>query len=253
MEGSRAVCLVNSASPLWARGAHLRARPDFSLNSQRRLIVYEPRCNPTPLACFFRQLLWCGLNYFVAESNLMVLLTCMEVQPPTLKPKRTPPSPESCRTWHPCFIRHFMFTFKNCDRWKAAIMRHPSLKARLDTTIQPGQGTLLALPKLLAINLRLTSSEDSTSRSQPIQTHHTSYHLCEMPLVVPGITGGSDKNDWMTKLMGKKLTDSTSDHSSFSKKELPANHRVVEGDSMMTMDHNPDRLVSLRSRRGPVR
>jgi hypothetical protein len=38
-----------------------------------------------------------------------------------------------------------------------------------------------------------------------------------MPLVVPGITsaGGGDKqqNDWMSKLMGKKLTDSTSDHS----------------------------------------
>ena len=64
-----------------------------------------------------------------------------------------------------------------------------------------------------------------------------------MPLVVPGITGGAKNNDWMTKLMGKKLTDSTSDHSSFSKKELPTNHRVVEGDSMMTMDHNPDRFV----------
>jgi len=64
-----------------------------------------------------------------------------------------------------------------------------------------------------------------------------------MPLVVPGLSGGADKNsDWMNKLMGKKLTDSNTDHSSFSKKELPANHRVVEGDSMMTMDHNPDRL-----------
>lgn len=37
-----------------------------------------------------------------------------------------------------------------------------------------------------------------------------------MPLVVPGITstgGGEDRqNDWMSKLMGKKLTDSASDH-----------------------------------------
>jgi len=75
-----------------------------------------------------------------------------------------------------------------------------------------------------------------------------------MPLVVPGITGGPDKNsDWMTKLMGKKLTDSTSDHSSFSKKELPANHRVVEGDSMMTMDHNPDRLNVHVDKDGTIR
>ena len=66
-----------------------------------------------------------------------------------------------------------------------------------------------------------------------------------MPLVVPGLSGGADKNgDWMNKLMGKKLTDSKTDHGSFSKKELPANHRVVEGDSMMTMDHNPDRSVT---------
>ena len=63
-----------------------------------------------------------------------------------------------------------------------------------------------------------------------------------MPLIVPGITGGADQtSDWMTKLMGKKLTDSTSDHASVSKKDLPANYRVIEGDSMMTMDHNPDR------------
>lgn len=63
-----------------------------------------------------------------------------------------------------------------------------------------------------------------------------------MPLVIPGLSGGADKNsEWMNKLMGKKLTDSKSDHGSFSKKELPSNHRVVEGDSMMTMDHNPDR------------
>lgn len=91
-----------------------------------------------------------------------------------------------------------------------------------------------------------------------------------MPLVVPGITstGGGDnlQNEWMSKLMGKKLTDSAGDHSvstiyfmlsaqflaqmgrsnshgeqSFSKKELPSNHRVVEGESMMSMDHKPDR------------
>lgn len=67
-----------------------------------------------------------------------------------------------------------------------------------------------------------------------------------MPLVIPGITstgaGDGQQNDWMSKLMGKKLTDSAGDHSSFSKKELPSNHRVVEPNGVMTMDYSPDRL-----------
>jgi len=67
-----------------------------------------------------------------------------------------------------------------------------------------------------------------------------------MPLVIPGITGSdpkkSNNSDWTTKLMGKTLTDSSSDHSSFAKKDLPANHRVVEAGGMVSMDHNPDRL-----------
>jgi hypothetical protein len=34
-----------------------------------------------------------------------------------------------------------------------------------------------------------------------------------MPLVVPGINSdmGSDKNEWLSKLAGKKISDSTSD------------------------------------------
>ena len=36
-----------------------------------------------------------------------------------------------------------------------------------------------------------------------------------MPLVVPGLMGGSDNNnqldEWMNKLMGKKLTEGSSD------------------------------------------
>lgn len=63
-----------------------------------------------------------------------------------------------------------------------------------------------------------------------------------MPLVIPGITNsGSSGDDWTTKLMGKTLGN---DHSetSFAKKDLPQNHRVVDSDGgMMTMDHNPDR------------
>jgi hypothetical protein len=33
----------------------------------------------------------------------------------------------------------------------------------------------------------------------------------------------------------------TSMAQTFAKKDLPQQHRVVKGDSMMTMDHNPDR------------
>lgn len=69
-----------------------------------------------------------------------------------------------------------------------------------------------------------------------------------MPLVVPGINSqdgkgsGSSTDSWMTKLMGKKLADSH-DETSFAKKDLPGNHRVVGEGEMMTMDHNPDRYA----------
>ena len=83
-----------------------------------------------------------------------------------------------------------------------------------------------------------------------------------MPLIVPGMMGaqgGDDKNSWMNKLVGKKIGESSdntvrimffsiyergiADHEqqTFAKKDLPQQHRVVKGDSMMTMDHNPDR------------
>ncbi|KIW67306.1 hypothetical protein PV04_06570 [Phialophora macrospora] len=63
-----------------------------------------------------------------------------------------------------------------------------------------------------------------------------------MPLVVPGITSSSGTDSWTTKLMGKTLGDKH-DETTFAKKDLPGNHRVVDSDGgMMTMDHNPDRL-----------
>ncbi|OAP60654.1 hypothetical protein AYL99_05656 [Fonsecaea erecta] len=67
-----------------------------------------------------------------------------------------------------------------------------------------------------------------------------------MPLVIPGInntgsSGSGNTEEWMTKLMGKRLGD-TSNETQFAKKDLPQNHRVVEDGGMMTMDHNPDRL-----------
>jgi len=68
-----------------------------------------------------------------------------------------------------------------------------------------------------------------------------------MPLVVPGINSQPSKTsntDWPTLLLGKKLTESHApSHDSFSKKDLPENHRVIEGDGgMATLDHRPDRL-----------
>ncbi|KAF2131784.1 hypothetical protein P153DRAFT_395091 [Dothidotthia symphoricarpi CBS 119687] len=64
-----------------------------------------------------------------------------------------------------------------------------------------------------------------------------------MPLVVPGLMSkdGSSGNDWMGKLMGKKLGDSHNE-TTFAKKDLPEVHRVLKPDSTMTMDHRPDRL-----------
>ncbi|KAH8693238.1 hypothetical protein BGW36DRAFT_399943 [Talaromyces proteolyticus] len=66
-----------------------------------------------------------------------------------------------------------------------------------------------------------------------------------MPLVVPGINSsltGNEKTDWVEKLLGKKLTDSTNDEISFAKTDLPSNHRVVKPNDMTTADYKPDRL-----------
>ncbi|KAK3047523.1 hypothetical protein LTR09_011027 [Extremus antarcticus] len=65
-----------------------------------------------------------------------------------------------------------------------------------------------------------------------------------MPLVVPGLTssGGDDKTSkWMSDLAGKKIGDS-SNETTFAKKDLPQDHRIVKEGDMMTMDHKPDRL-----------
>jgi hypothetical protein len=62
-----------------------------------------------------------------------------------------------------------------------------------------------------------------------------------MPLVVPGINSNDKTGEWMNKLMGKSLGDK-SNETTFAKKDLPQNHRVVDSEGgMMTMDHNPDR------------
>lgn len=66
-----------------------------------------------------------------------------------------------------------------------------------------------------------------------------------MPLVVPGINSkdsSSSSSDWQSKLLGKTL-GSSNNETSFAKQDLPKNHRVVEENSMLTMDHVADRYV----------
>ncbi|KAK3203928.1 hypothetical protein GRF29_106g1078331 [Pseudopithomyces chartarum] len=64
-----------------------------------------------------------------------------------------------------------------------------------------------------------------------------------MPLVVPGLQskGGDKIDEWTNKLMGKKIGDDH-DEVTFAKQDLPKEHRVLQPDSMSTMDHKPDRL-----------
>ncbi|KAJ5587775.1 uncharacterized protein N7459_003540 [Penicillium hispanicum] len=75
-----------------------------------------------------------------------------------------------------------------------------------------------------------------------------------MPLVVPGVTSSmGDKPDWLTKLMGKKISESDSNETSFAKKDLPQSHRVLKPDDKKTMDHQPDRLNVHVDKDGTVR
>ncbi|KAK4121581.1 hypothetical protein N657DRAFT_657641 [Parathielavia appendiculata] len=67
-----------------------------------------------------------------------------------------------------------------------------------------------------------------------------------MPLVVPGVTAdnmGDDKTqEWMNKLVGKKLSEEPSSETTFCKTELPQETRVIEPGMMVTKDFKPDRL-----------
>ncbi|CAF9924030.1 MAG: hypothetical protein GOMPHAMPRED_003524 [Gomphillus americanus] len=68
-----------------------------------------------------------------------------------------------------------------------------------------------------------------------------------MPLIIPGMQGNdastteNSTQQWLTKLAGKKLGEKH-DETTFAKDDLPKEHRVVSGDSMTTMDHNPQRM-----------
>ncbi|KAL8660526.1 MAG: hypothetical protein Q9168_008440, partial [Polycauliona sp. 1 TL-2023] len=76
-----------------------------------------------------------------------------------------------------------------------------------------------------------------------------------MPLIVPDLNpttnasssdnSAPDNNaqEWMIKLMGKKITDSATnseDNLSFSKQDLPKEHRIVEPGALLTRDFKPE-------------
>ncbi|KAF9876662.1 pua rna binding domain-containing protein [Colletotrichum karsti] len=66
-----------------------------------------------------------------------------------------------------------------------------------------------------------------------------------MPLVVPGINNITDEaktEEWSNKLVGKKLHDEESNETTFCKKDLPEQCRVIEPGMMVTKDFKPDRL-----------
>ncbi|KAL2817778.1 hypothetical protein BJX63DRAFT_429473 [Aspergillus granulosus] len=64
-----------------------------------------------------------------------------------------------------------------------------------------------------------------------------------MPLVVPGITtSGGKKDEWLNKLVGKKISESLSNETCFAKKDLPESHRIIRPGDFKTMDHRPERL-----------
>ncbi|RYO96856.1 hypothetical protein DL765_011429 [Monosporascus sp. GIB2] len=66
-----------------------------------------------------------------------------------------------------------------------------------------------------------------------------------MPLVVPGVTSnsGDDKTqEWMNKLVGKKLSDDDHTETTFCKRDLPEQCRVIQPRQVVTMDFRPERL-----------
>ena len=64
-----------------------------------------------------------------------------------------------------------------------------------------------------------------------------------MPLIPDTMnptTSGGGTQEWMSKLMGKKIGDNHSE-TSFAKKDLPSSHRVLGEGDFATMDHRPER------------
>ncbi|RDA87458.1 hypothetical protein CP532_2785 [Ophiocordyceps camponoti-leonardi (nom. inval.)] len=65
-----------------------------------------------------------------------------------------------------------------------------------------------------------------------------------MPLVVPGVTSvaANSTEEWQNKLVGKKLSETETNETEFCKKDLPKEHRIISPGTMVTKDHNENRL-----------
>ncbi|POR34025.1 Translation machinery-associated protein 20, partial [Tolypocladium paradoxum] len=88
------------------------------------------------------------------------------------------------------------------------------------------------------INQLCQSSIDTRSA-----TTHVNTRTAIMPLVVPHVTTAADKTDeWQKKLVGKKLSDTESNETTFCKQDLPKVHRIIRPSMLMTKDYNENRL-----------
>lgn len=100
-------------------------------------------------------------------------------------------------------------------------------------------------PVRLAVLINVPNSTKSLRQIAQFTRPYSTSKNYTMPLIAPGINSPADGNtaqNWMQKLAGKKITDGgKSDDSNFAKGELPQGTRVLNDDSMMTMDHRPDR------------
>ncbi|KAL2106027.1 hypothetical protein VUR80DRAFT_7393 [Thermomyces stellatus] len=65
-----------------------------------------------------------------------------------------------------------------------------------------------------------------------------------MPLVDATMNSGDKTEEWMRKLVGKKLGDENEGPSEtvFCKRDLPPEHRVIKPGMMVTKDFRPERL-----------
>merc|ERR1711879_585574 len=94
-----------------------------------------------------------------------------------------------------------------------------------------------------AFTIRRLSELRASKHVHPHRLYTTRTPPHNMPLVVPGLQSkdGNSNDDWMSKLMGKKLGDQH-DEMTFAKTDLPQQHRVLNEGDMKTMDFQPERL-----------
>ncbi|KAI1434468.1 hypothetical protein GGR50DRAFT_662593 [Xylaria sp. CBS 124048] len=76
-----------------------------------------------------------------------------------------------------------------------------------------------------------------------------------MPLIVPGINNnqaGDKSQEWANKLVGKTVSEDSHSETNFCAKDLPQQSRVISPDTLVTADHQPDRLSIYVNENGTV-